>query len=136
VTSPARRERERRLDEALADGFPASDPVAAEEPALEPPSRALAFSVNNNVAAGRFEVRIGDEIAFTEYRRSGEAILFPHTLVPASMEGMGVGSALVEAGLAYARAEGRLILPRCPFVAGYLRRHPEYQSMVDPSFRE
>lgn len=91
------------------------------------------FTVINNPAAGRFEVRVGDEVAFTEYRPLGEALLFPHTVVPESMEGKGVGSALVQAGLAYARAEGRMVIPRCPFVSAYIRRHPEYQDMVDPS---
>jgi predicted GNAT family acetyltransferase len=132
---PLRTERERRLDEALADSFPASDPIAAEEPAAERPLQGRAFTVVNNEPRGRFEVHIGGDVAFTEYRRVGESLLFPHTLVPPSMEGMGVGSALVEAGLAFARAQGRLIIPRCPFVAGYIKRHPEYRSMVDLSAR-
>jgi uncharacterized protein len=30
-----------------------------------------------------------------------------------------------------ARSRGLKVVPRCSFVAGYLRRHPEYQDLVD-----
>lgn len=126
----ARERRERRLDEALAATFPASDPVAIEAPAAPPPLEAV-----DNPAAGRFEVRLGDEVAFTEYRLTPEGIVLPRTLVPPAFEGMGVASTLVRAALAFARARGALVIPRCAFVAGYIKRHPEVQDLVHPDYR-
>lgn len=98
-------------------------------------SDASEIEVINNEAAGRFEVRLGDDVAFTEYRLLASGILFPHTEVPPAFEGKGVGAALVKAGMAFARERGQLVLPVCPFVAGYIRRHPEYHDLVHPDYR-
>lgn len=47
------------------------------------------LKVVNNEAAGRFEVRLGDEVAFAEYRLLATGVLFPHTEVPPAFEGQG-----------------------------------------------
>ena len=49
-----------------------------------------------------------------------------HTGVPPSMEGMGVGRAIVERLIADARAESFRILPLCPFVKALYRKHPQW----------
>jgi uncharacterized protein len=95
----------------------------------------LQFEVVNNAEAGRFEVRLGDQVAFTEYRLLATGILFPHTEVPAAFEGKGVGGALVKAGLAFARERGEKVIPACPFVAAYIARHPEHHELVHPGYR-
>jgi predicted GNAT family acetyltransferase len=91
--------------------------------------------VVNNEAAGRFEVRLGEDVAFTEYRLLASGILFPHTEVPPAFEGRGVGSALVRAGMAFARERGQKVMPVCTFVAGYIARHPELHELVHPDYR-
>ena len=58
-----------------------------------------------------------------------------HTEVPDALGGRGIGSALVRAALEHARAEGVRVNPRCSFVAGWLRRHPDHQDLVHPRFR-
>lgn len=69
-------------------------------------------------------------IATAEYARRGDRMILRHTQVPGEAEGSGVGSALARAALGYARAEGLRVVPRCPFMASYIRRHPEYQDLV------
>lgn len=86
----------------------------------------------NNPAESRFEVRLGDEVAIAEYRLEDDVIVFHHTVVPEAFEGRGVGGALVKAGLAYAEAEGRKVIPTCSFFAGYIARHPELHRLVHP----
>jgi len=54
-----------------------------------------------------------------------------HTEVPESAEGKGVGSALARAALDHARREDLSVVPRCPFMASYIRRHPEYGDLVE-----
>jgi predicted GNAT family acetyltransferase len=93
------------------------------------------LQVINNVEDGRFEVHLGDEVAFTEYRLMKSGILFPHTEVPPAFEGKGVGAALVRAGMAFARERGELVIPVCPFVSAYIVRHPEYHELVHPDYR-
>ncbi|MDF2900279.1 MAG: acetyltransferase [Phenylobacterium sp.] len=93
------------------------------------------LQVVNNETEGRFEVRLGDQVAYTEYRLLKTGILFPHTEVPPAFEGQGVGGKLVRAGMAFARERGELVIPVCPFVAAFITRHPEYHDLVHPDYR-
>jgi predicted GNAT family acetyltransferase len=93
------------------------------------------LEVVNNSEAGRFEVRLGEDLAFVEYRLLASGILFPHTEVPLAFEGRGVGSALVKAAMAFARERGEKVIPVCPFVAGYIVKHPEFHDLVHPDYR-
>jgi uncharacterized protein len=86
--------------------------------------------VRNNEAEHRFEIDLGDELAIAEYRLVNDRIVFTHTLVPKAHEGRGHGSALAEAGLAYAREQGLMAVPRCRFFAAYIAGHPEHQDLV------
>jgi uncharacterized protein len=76
---------------------------------------------------GRFEIHADGSIAELAYILSSSTITFTHTGVPPALEGQGVGSKLVKAGLEYARENGLKIRSLCWFVDGYLKRHPEYQ---------
>jgi hypothetical protein len=89
-----------------------------------------------NEAAGRFETHLEGETAFTEYVIHNGAMVLPHTVVPPAFEGRGVGSALAKAALGYARDHGLAVKPTCPFIAGYIAKHPEWSDIVDPKFRE
>ena len=87
-------------------------------------------NVVHDPAAGRFELRVEGRLCELVYHRAGGTIVFTHTGVPPELEGRGLGSLLVRAGLDYARAQGLKVVPLCPFVGAYLRRHPEYQDLV------
>lgn len=84
----------------------------------------------NNSAAGQFEIRSDAGLAVLRYAHAGQALDLVHTEVPPPLEGKGYGKALVEAALAYARAERIRIIPTCPFVRHYVERHPEVASLV------
>ena len=87
--------------------------------------------VTRNEAANRFEAEINGELAQTQYVRRGKKILFTHTEVPRALEGQGVGNALARAALEYAKREGLRVVPLCPFIAAYIKRHKEYQPLVE-----
>ena len=89
-----------------------------------------------NEATFRFEAHLGEETAFAEYVIHTGAMVLPHTVVPPAFEGKGVGSALAKAALGYARDHGLAVKPTCPFIAGYIAKHPEWADIVDPKFRE
>ena len=65
-----------------------------------------------------------------DYRRDGEAMLFTHTGVPPALRGRGIAGKLTAAALDYARDHDLKIVPLCSYVAAYVERHPEYQSLV------
>jgi predicted GNAT family acetyltransferase len=94
------------------------------------------IEVVRNAEKSRFEAVIDGRTAYAEYRELQNGILFPHTEVPVELEGRGVGSALAEAALAWAREEGRVVMPTCTFFAGYIRRRPDaYRDLVQPDYR-
>lgn len=81
----------------------------------------------------RFTIEVDGETAIAEYEQHGETLVLTRTEVPPEAEGGGVGSALAQATLEHARAEGLRVVPRCPFMASYIERHPEYQDLVEGS---
>lgn len=83
-------------------------------------------SVRNNQAEGRFEIETGGAVAKLTYRRQPDSITFLHTGVPPELEGRGLAKQLAVAGLDYARENGLAVVPLCPFVATYIKRHPEF----------
>ena len=91
--------------------------------------------VHDNKEARRYELQMPEGLAFAEYRPAGPAIMFTHTEVPEALEGQGVGSRLVKAALDDAKAQGKKVIPMCPFVAAYIGRHQEYLELVDPAQR-
>lgn len=88
------------------------------------------LQVINNAALGRFEIPTEVGTATLTYVRKGDALDLTHTKVPPELEGRGYASALARAAFDYARAEHLKIIPTCPFVQGYLRRHAEYSDLV------
>lgn len=78
----------------------------------------------------RFAVHLGEATAVLAYKEEGDTIYLVHTEVPAEMEGKGIGGQLAKAALNYARQSSLKVVARCPFVASYLQRHPEYQDLV------
>ncbi len=87
-------------------------------------------TVHNNPEKHRFELQVGDLVGIAEYRLKDKTITFTHTEVPPALEGRGVGSRLVGAALDDLRSQGYRVVPACPFVAEYIRRHPEYSDLV------
>jgi len=73
-------------------------------------------------------------VAFITYREGGGRILFLHTEVPEALEGRGVTTEFARAALDYARARHLTVFPFCPYVASYIRRHPEYRALVLEGF--
>ena len=82
------------------------------------------ISVHDNTTNQQFEIRQGEHLAFLTYRvREGKLYLL-HTEVPEALGGQGMGSALVQHGVAYARQHGYGLVPYCVFARGYLEKHP------------
>jgi len=81
--------------------------------------------VRDHREVNRFELIKDGHIAFLEYERRTDAFVLLHTEVPAALQGTGVGTRLVKGALELARTEHRPLIVRCPFVTGYLRKHPQ-----------
>ena len=89
--------------------------------------------VRDNPAELRYEALRGDRLlGEIRYRTEPGLVVLVHTDVASSAEGSGLGSELVAGALDDIRSRGLRVVPLCPFVAAYIRRHPEYASLVAP----
>ncbi|MGB5171914.1 GNAT family N-acetyltransferase [Eudoraea sp.] len=92
----------------------------------------------NNTAGKkkRFELGVENHIAFLEYIQTVNGVVYlTHTEVPPSLEGKGIGKALVSKTISYLINGELLLAPLCPFVAAYLKRHPEIaKDILAPGF--
>lgn len=94
------------------------------------------LTLSDNPAAHRFELRIADKVAaFAEYNLLKDAVMFTHTEVLPEHEGQGLGAKLVSFALDDVKARGLHAVPVCQFVAGYIRRHPQYLDLVSEEHR-
>ncbi|NHC22879.1 N-acetyltransferase [Nocardioides sp. IC4_145] len=89
-------------------------------------------AIAHNPGKSRYEATVDGEAAgFAEYQLTDEIIVFTHTEVDRRFEGRGVGSALARFALDDVRADGvRQVLPVCPFIKGWIARHPDYHHLM------
>lgn len=90
----------------------------------------MANTVRDNPAQHRFEMDLGDSMAIANYRLSPGVVMIYHTEVPPHHGGQGIGSALVRGALDIIRARDEKVQPRCPFVAAFIRKNPEYRDLL------
>jgi predicted GNAT family acetyltransferase len=79
------------------------------------------------------EMDVEGHTAFIDYKLSGDVLKLIHTEVPEELEGKGVGTAIVTKALQYARDNNLKVIPICPFVQAFLKRHPEWDFIVQHS---
>jgi uncharacterized protein len=85
----------------------------------------------------RFEIRVDERLAgFAQYRLKDEKITIYHAEIDPEYRGRGLGDELAHDTLEDVRRRGLVLVPRCPFIASYVRRHPdEYLDLVAPGLR-
>jgi len=87
--------------------------------------------IRHDPDGSRFVAECDKQVAELRYAERGPDTLdFHHTFVPPAFRGRGVAGALSAGALEWARATGRKVRPSCPYVAAYLRRHPEYADLI------
>lgn len=93
---------------------------------------ALNVEVRNDPEDRQFTVEVdGKAVGKAEYRLRGDTYLFIHTEVDPEFQGRGVANRLAREALDEVKQQGRSLVPLCPFIAAYIRRHPEYDEIVD-----
>lgn len=88
-----------------------------------------------NEEAHRFEITIEAHKAFIDYKERPEKITLIHTEVEPELEGKGAATAVIEKTLAYIEENGFKLVPLCPLVFAYIKRHPEWKRIVDENFK-
>jgi len=79
----------------------------------------------------RYELWAGEKLAgMAFYDERGDLTVFTHTEIDDAFSGQGLGKVLAAAALDDVVAKGRTIVPVCPFISGYLKKHPGYEEHV------
>jgi predicted GNAT family acetyltransferase len=91
--------------------------------------------VRNDEKAQQFRLEVDGQVALIQYARSNGTILFSHTEVPPALEGKGLAAKLARTALEYARDHKLAVVPRCQYVASYIRKHPEFEPLVKKDAR-
>jgi predicted GNAT family acetyltransferase len=86
--------------------------------------------VRDNKAEHEFELVVDGHRAVAAYQLEDDTIVFTHTIVPKAIEGRGVASRLIRGALDQVRDRGLKVVPQCPFVAAYIKRHPDVQDLL------
>jgi predicted GNAT family acetyltransferase len=91
------------------------------------------LDIRVNPDKSRIETYVDGKLAKIDYSLSPGKIIYIHTEVPAELEGRGIAGQLAHFALEYAREEKLQVVPICRYVQSYLKRHPEYQDLVNLS---
>ncbi len=89
-----------------------------------------AVAVTHNEPAHRFEATVDGLRSLLAYRLFPDRIVLHHTEVPPPIQGHGMAAKLTRAALDFARARHLTVVPLCPYVSSFLRKHREYQDLV------
>ena len=90
----------------------------------------MTIQVENDPAEGRFQAVVEGHLCVADYRLAGGVMHMTHTEVHPALQGRGIAAELVDAALAYARANGFKVNPLCSYVQLYLRRHPQSRDLL------
>ena len=88
------------------------------------------MTLTRNSDKNQFEAVKDGQTAVAQYRLDGDQMTITHIIVPPAIEGQGVGSALAKLAIQTAREESLTIVPQCPFMAAYFRRHPDNDDLL------
>ena len=79
----------------------------------------------------RFYAEVEGQEAELTYNYPEDTVLdLDYTYIPPSARKKGLSDLLVQAALDFARQNHLLVIPSCPVVDAYVKRHPEYQDLL------
>jgi predicted GNAT family acetyltransferase len=87
-----------------------------------------------NEESQRFELTVDGYTAFIDYQENAEVIRLVHTESPTELAGKGVATALIEKTLNYLEVNGYQLIPMCPLVFAYIKKHPEWKRLVSAKY--
>jgi predicted GNAT family acetyltransferase len=90
----------------------------------------MTLAINNNTKKKQFENHFGGKLSVLQYDIDGDTITFTHTEVPKEVSGGGIAGTLAETALRFAESSGYKVVPQCPYVAAYIRKHPEFEKLL------
>jgi uncharacterized protein len=86
-----------------------------------------------SAAEGKYTIAVdGETVGLAAVADRGEQRVFYHTEVEEQFGGRGLATILVAEALEATRADGKRVVPLCPMVAAFIKKHPEFADITDP----
>jgi uncharacterized protein len=96
----------------------------------------ITFKLSKNGKGGFFIEEDSERLAFMEIAIKDNNIVVYHTEVSEKLKGRGIGTALFEALVNYARKNQLQVIALCSFVRAQFKRHPElYQDVWNQDWK-
>lgn len=89
----------------------------------------------NNHTGNRFEMRVGNNLIFIDYKLDNDKIWLLHTETPIELRGKGAATAILEKTLVYLEMHDYKLIPICHFIIAYLKTHPDWKRLLDESVK-
>ena len=91
----------------------------------------MEITLRDNPEKKQFEFDLEGELGRIEYIiAKGDTIYLTHTEVPESLGGKGYGRVIVDLALKEVDARKLKLVSLCPYVAGYIRKNPEWERLL------
>lgn len=94
----------------------------------------VSLHITNNVNGQRFEAPVGNDVAFISYRWENGRLALMHTEVPEAFEGKGIASKLAAFAFEQAKQQQRKVIVFCPYISTWLKRHHEYNALIEKDY--
>jgi uncharacterized protein len=86
-----------------------------------------------SAAEGKYTIAVdGETVGLAAVADRDNQRVFYHTEVEERFGGRGLATILVAEALAATRADGKRVVPLCPMVAAFIKKHPEFADISDP----
>ena len=95
----------------------------------------MEVKIKENKEKKRFEVEVENKLALIEYIRAEDKMYLTHTEVPSELEGKGIASSMAKQVLQQIKDEDLKLVPLCPFIASYVKRHPEWKEILAEGYK-
>lgn len=90
----------------------------------------MSYDIRHNADASRFETEVDDHQCVLEYTLADDVISMNRVYVPPPVEGRGIAGAITRHALDHSREQGWKVIPRCPYVKAWIKRHPDYFDLL------
>ncbi|MGZ9108360.1 MAG: GNAT family N-acetyltransferase [Micavibrio sp.] len=90
----------------------------------------MTHNIVDNRDKGRYELMIGGQIVFANYRIEGDTLFINYVESPEALRGTGAAGKLMEGIMAIAEKQKLQIVPICGYAGSWIRRHPQYQDLL------
>jgi uncharacterized protein len=90
----------------------------------------MTMDIQHDTALRQFFIVVDGQRCVLDYRFAAGTMTITHTGVPDAVGGRGIAAALTHTAFEHARAAGWKVVPACSYAAAYVRRHPEYRSLL------